>query len=108
MLGAGSGVRLSAKLPLITNKQHLSSAKRRARQETWEDRTLVVRISNGSSKAVEVDEPVMMAGRCVLSFSQLLPGQSGFIRFSSAGGEFFGNATSGCHHAGRVGTSGLE
>jgi len=75
---------------------------RRITQETWEDRTLVVRISNGSSKVLESTEPLMMAGRCALSFSQLEPGQTGTIRFSSAGGEFFGNATSGCHHAGAL------
>lgn len=76
---------------------------RRLTQETWEDRTLVVRISNGSTKTLEAAEPpAMMAGRCVLSFSQLAPGETGTVRFSSAGGEFFGNATSGCHHAGAV------
>eukprot|EP00435_Cladocopium_sp_Y103_P070669 s656_g35.t1 len=74
---------------------------RRLTQETWEDRTLVVRISNGSTKTLEAAEPpTMMAGRCVLSFSELAPGETGTVRFSSAGREFFGNATSGCHHAG--------
>ncbi|CAJ1343813.1 unnamed protein product [Effrenium voratum] len=76
---------------------------RRITQETWEDRTLVVRISNGTSKPLEVAEPMWMtAGCCVLSFKKLMPGETGTVRFFSSGGELFGNATSGCHHAGAV------
>jgi len=76
---------------------------RRLTRDTWEDRSLVIRISNATAETVELQEPICVAaGNCVLSFQRLYPGQTGTIRFYSSGGEFYGNATSGCHHAGAI------
>ncbi|CAE7393752.1 unnamed protein product, partial [Symbiodinium necroappetens] len=76
---------------------------RRLTKDTWEDRSLVVRVSNATCETIVLREPICVAaGQCVLSFQKLFPGQTGTIRFFSSGGEFIGNATSGCHHAGAV------
>eukprot|EP00443_Scrippsiella_acuminata_P063174 CAMPEP_0115378344 /NCGR_PEP_ID=MMETSP0271-20121206/3965_1 /TAXON_ID=71861 /ORGANISM="Scrippsiella trochoidea, Strain CCMP3099" /LENGTH=824 /DNA_ID=CAMNT_0002801507 /DNA_START=67 /DNA_END=2539 /DNA_ORIENTATION=- len=75
----------------------------RACTNTFENRVLSVRLTNGTNKTLQLrGKPLMRAGAVALSFDTLDPGEAGTIRFSSQEGSILDNAASGCHHAGAV------
>mmetsp|Transcript_70953 Transcript_70953/g.164024 ORF Transcript_70953/g.164024 Transcript_70953/m.164024 type:complete len:885 (+) Transcript_70953:64-2718(+) len=76
---------------------------RRLVTDTYEDRVLICRITNGTHARLKVVEPRCVgAGTCNLSFAELGPGEAGEARFSSCRGSYASNVASGCHHAGAI------
>lgn len=76
---------------------------KRLHLNTFEDRVLAVRITNGTYAALQVvGEPFIGAGQCQASFTSLIPGQAGTVFFNSSEGSMLSNATSRSHHAGAI------
>eukprot|EP00927_Polykrikos_kofoidii_P066826 TRINITY_DN62388_c0_g1_i1.p1 TRINITY_DN62388_c0_g1~~TRINITY_DN62388_c0_g1_i1.p1 ORF type:complete len:931 (+),score=103.17 TRINITY_DN62388_c0_g1_i1:118-2793(+) len=69
---------------------------------TFEDRLLQIRLSNGTRSPIRFVKKLQRAGSITVSFTELCPGEAGTVEFSSAEGTYFQNASSGCHHAGAV------
>jgi len=69
-------------------------------KKACEERTLSIRITNATRKKLRNTGNFVCAGTLDSSFTELLPGQVGRLRFNSGEGGFIMNVASMCHHGG--------